>query len=320
MVKKESQPTAPSEAMKPTKDPPMIVTKQGSPSDEKDDKSDLRQARTPKHANTKVVDEANQEAPAAASRQYYPAHDYPPHPRPPHPAQQQYGAAGYQYPPHQEYRYDQRQGPPFSPGQQQQQQPYYPRGREPLPPTISPGNNAYRQGYYGQGARSSNDMVATMQGTGVGTEWITTIHTNTEVGPLIPNYPPQDLRYYSSRSAYPPRDYARGQTPETRVAEGSTPFSRAVSSSLDRSVKSRNGDPDSKVPHIMEPKELLPPIEAKTDGNNSVAHSEDSSWRQLKQVASIDENEMLMRLAAQKAEEKDVTFLSIRNQHPLPPA
>lgn len=291
----------------------MIVTKQGSPSDEKDDKSDLRQARTPKHANTKVVDDANQEAPAAASRQYYPAHDYPPHSRPPHPAQQQYGATGYQYPPHQEYRYDQRQGPPFSPGQQQQQ-PYYPRGREPLPPTISPGNNAYRQGYYGQGREEQQRYGRYDARYGGGDRMDYNYSYQYRGGAAQPNYPPQDSRYYSSRSNYPPREYSRGQTPETRVADGSTPFSRAVSSSFDRSVKSRNGDPDSKVPRIMEPKELLPPIEAKTDGNNSVAHSEDSSWRQLKQVASIDENEMLMRLAAQKAEEKGRNILV--NQEP----
>lgn len=100
---------------------------------------------------------------------------------------------------------------------------------------------------------------------------------------------------------------------EGRLPDGTTPFTRAVSSSFDRSVKSRSGDPDMKAPYILESKGIPSPVDPHGDGNNSVAHSEDS-WRQLKQVASIDETEMQKRMEERKSEDKGRNILV--NQEP----
>ncbi len=86
--------------------PPSIVTKQSSPSDE--DKVHIRQARTPKHANTKAVDGGDLNKGVDAARALsYPMQDYPPSSLAvPPPQQQQYGgghpgggSGGYHYPP-----------------------------------------------------------------------------------------------------------------------------------------------------------------------------------------------------------------------------
>lgn len=308
MARREGQPKHASDAAKPMKDPPMIVTKQGSPSDDTDSKRELRQARTPKHANTKVIDESSKDT-AAASRHFHPGHEYPPHSRPPPPGHQ-HGAVGYEYPPQQDYRYDQRLPAPFSPGQQQ----YYQRGREPLPPTVSPGTNAYRQGYYGHGRQEQPPRYGRYDSRYTGPDRADYNYSyQVRAGGAQPTYPPQDARFYNSRSSYPPREYTRGPPAEGRLPDGTTPFTRAVSSSFDRSVKSRSGDPDMKAPYILEPKGIPSPVDLQADGNNSVAHSEDS-WRQLKQVASIDENEMQKRLAALKSDDKGRNILV--NQEP----
>jgi hypothetical protein len=78
---------------------------------------------------------------------------------------------------------------------------------------------------------------------------------------------------------------------------------RAVSSSFDRSIKSTENQKSGIVPggpsyYSQQVPQSMPPIK---DGG-SVEASDDDSWRQLKQVASVDDNMIRARIAQQKAE------------------
>ena len=98
-----------------------------------------------------------------------------------------------------------------------------------------------------------------------------------------PNYP-------SQHPAAMMQGYHSGPPPNS----GST-FSRAVSSSFDRSVKSRDSrDKQEQRAPMEEPHHAMaPPPPAQDD--RSV--SEDGSWRQLNQIQSVDEEELRKRLA-----------------------
>lgn len=121
-------------------------------------------------------------------------------------------------------------------------------------------------------------------------------------GPHPPPYPP-----HGQGGQYPPREHYQG--PEGRYPADhhgqSGNFSRAVSSSFDRSVKSRSGD--EKAPGSEPPKHggAPPPADLPVDADASLA-SDDMSWRQLKQVHSVDDSAIRERLQkAEKGETED---------------
>lgn len=72
-------------------------------------------------------------------------------------------------------------------------------------------------------------------------------------------------------------------------------FSRAVSSSFDRSVKSR--DSGDKVEHRPPMEEQHHAMAPPPPANDERSVSEDGSWRQLNQIQSVDEEEIRKRLA-----------------------
>jgi Myb-like DNA-binding domain len=306
MSTQEVQPKDSVDMVNTRKEAPVILTKEGSHDDDSDGRNELRQARTPKHANTKSYDEPLHEV--SSSRHFYPSQDFS-HARPRAPLQH-YGAQGYPYPPnHHDTRYDQRQ-PPYSPAQQHRS--YYSRGREILPPTVSPGNNTHRHPLYinGRDEQSRYARFEPRYGSGERLEYAYPYQYQGNHAPS--HHPSHDPAYYGNVPAYPPREYPRGQI-DSRISEGTTPFSRAVSSSFDRSVKSKLGDSESKVIKVKNLNDLQNRYEGPEDCNNSVAHSDDS-WRQLHQVASIDEIEMRKQLEKRKAAENGRNILV--NQEP----
>jgi len=306
---------------------PNINTRQPLPNDEnQNNTSESRQARTPKHANTKGVgfDGLNKE-----SRKSFPNQDHL-HPQSsriqPHGSQQHYSGAGYQQYPHRDYRYEHRQGVPYSPSQQNQRQHFY-RRQEQHMATVSPGTNIeYRQYYRDQHLhqdyqRFSNRYDGRSYGGDgrydysgyppAGYQSQQHQHQNQQQHQAQNHHQHQHQHqhqhnqphrnYASDNRVYGRpqgnRDYHRNQTPvEGRYSESNaTPFTRAVSSSFDRSVKSRNE---------MEKGTTMEPLKEATRGtpppDTSEAPSDDSSWRQLGQVASIDEAELQRRLADKK--------------------
>lgn len=134
-----------------------------------------------------------------------------------------------------------------------------------------------------------------------------------------PHPPPHPPLYPHAASAYSfdgapsrPPSSAWGVPPTYRGPEHyrshnvNTNFSRAVSSSFDRSTKS--GDK-----HQYSPKPHIPPPTAPMAGDSG-SMSEDASWGALKHVHSVDEEEIRKRLVKQKERHnanKDV----IVNQH-----
>lgn len=94
-------------------------------------------------------------------------------------------------------------------------------------------------------------------------------------GPHPPPYPPhsQGAQYHGER---PPAHYH----PEHH--SGNSNFSRSVSTSFDRSVKSREAH------HEHKPIKALAPPQGELTQNASMA-SDDMSWKQLKQVHSVDD-------------------------------
>ena len=212
---------------------------------------------------------------------------------------------------------------------------YYGRGRDSMP-TVSPGGgNDYRQNPYYNNNRDDyhrppsswyhpppQDAPAQPQN-----------YRHGEHDQHYSNYPPsysgpqgggahyppntayggyqqQDSRYggYTRPPHYPhpPRpDYGR-HTPAHeagRYPDQQGNFTRAVSSSFDRSVKSRTDtDPKHDMRRNNKPDVVMEA--SNQDGNGSVAASDDFSWRQLNQVESIDEAALQDRVN-QKKEKRD---------------
>jgi len=88
---------------------------------------------------------------------------------------------------------------------------------------------------------------------------------------------------------YPPQGYHGGPP------NSASTFSRAVSSSFDRSVKSRDSGEkaDHQRPITEAPHHAMGPPPPANDDHSA---SEDGSWRQLNQIQSVDEEEMRKRL------------------------
>jgi hypothetical protein len=97
-----------------------------------------------------------------------------------------------------------------------------------------------------------------------------------------------------AQGGMPPEHYPRGPPNNANNAN----FSRAVSSSFDRSIKSHAQEDNSKSHGGMDISPKLLPARAPDRDNGSV--SEDGSWGALKQVASVDED--VMRKRSQKVE------------------
>lgn len=146
-----------------------------------------------------------------------------------------------------------------------------------------------------------------------------------------PPYPPYDRGYPPYGRMYPPHQYAGGYEsswgpppgppppgyhgrppayhgmppaqythhPQSRGAAptaGDGNFSRAVSSSFDRSVKSKNSD-DKAAPPIDHPEQdVAPEYEQHPPPGDGGSVSDEGSWRQLNQIQSVDEDEMRKRI------------------------
>ena len=80
------------------------------------------------------------------------------------------------------------------------------------------------------------------------------------------------------------------------VTSGDSAFSRAVSSSFDRSVKSRNSDEKVTGTHQMEQDTQGHYGSSMMNGDGG-SISDDGSWKQLNQIQSVDEEEIRKRIA-----------------------
>jgi len=99
-----------------------------------------------------------------------------------------------------------------------------------------------------------------------------------------PQYPPQHPP--SSHGQAPPHG------PATAITGDGT-FSRAVSGSFDRSVKSKNSDDKTGGPQHMDQDRPPQQYTMNTDGGSL---SDDGSWKQLNQIQSVDEEEIRKRI------------------------
>jgi len=126
-------------------------------------------------------------------------------------------------------------------------------------------------------------------------------------------YPPSHGGQYGAPRP-PPEHYQRPPPsgpegrypPEHHEASGS--FSRAVSSSFDRSVKSRTVDEKPRPVEAPKPaKPMSPPAPVDTTLDASMA-SDDLSWKMLKQVHSVDDSAIRERLkdVKEQAEENHI--------------
>jgi hypothetical protein len=125
-----------------------------------------------------------------------------------------------------------------------------------------------------------------------------------------PMYPPQQYPSGYSQRHGPPPGWGHHVSYHSRPAPPNYPnqhpgmmqgyqgpatnnsnFSRAVSSSFDRSINSRKSDDKTAMEH-SHPLMAPPP-----PANDDRSVSEDGSWRQLNQIQSVDEEEMRKRLA-----------------------
>lgn len=96
------------------------------------------------------------------------------------------------------------------------------------------------------------------------------------------------------RPPYVPRDYQQRHTPnDGRYPEHAGPVSRAVSSSFDRSIKSR----DEVAIHNRANMDYHPHYPPPAQDTSVGGASDDSSWHKLNQVASIDDAAIQERLS-----------------------
>lgn len=304
-----------------------------SESSEKRDEVSFRQARTPKHANkTMSLTEAEKQGDESKPRElHYPPRSavggpqaaYAPnsfHVRE-QPHHQQYP------PPH----YDAAQRLPLSGNAGDE---YSPRDRQfyanrpRTMPTVSPGgaDAQYRNYYppaassrvageaefaprvgasYGQAPPRYDSFRPPPQGEYRGYEQQQHFGYNSGG----PSYPPTGpySRAYAPREEYRggnpatyqppylPRDYQqRHNSNEGRYPEQAGPVSRAVSSSFDRSIKSREEAANYSKALMEHHHPHYPP---QTQDGSVGGASDDSSWHKLNQVASIDEAAVQERLS-----------------------
>lgn len=127
-------------------------------------------------------------------------------------------------------------------------------------------------------------------------------------GPLPPPYShPQGGQY--PPGSRPPEHYQRPPSAThdpayvTEHHTGNTPFSRSVSTSFDRSVKSSRPDERMRLPESKMIKQSSP-TPGEITQNASVA-SDDCSWKQLKQVHSVDDVAMRDPIVKTSSEEDD---------------
>ena len=154
-----------------------------------------------------------------------------------------------------------------------------------------------------------------------------------------PNYPPQSYGGYPPEGRgnppswgnhpppyhhgppgqYPPDHYGRhpSSTHDGRYNEGSNnTFSRAVSSSFDRSIKSRTSEEKA---HMDAESKNRKPSSSPTGQNihdhhpqdASMAGSDNLSWHQLNQVHSVDENAIRERLEKKEGEAKEGNHIKL---------
>jgi Myb-like DNA-binding domain len=116
--------------------------------------------------------------------------------------------------------------------------------------------------------------------------------------PIMHHHPEQQQQHFSSRGNGGPHNMMIND-------RNNANFSRAVSSSFDRSIKSapersnQGGGSTEHSPKLSAAIQQQPPQDC-----GSV--SEDASWGALKQVHSVDEEELRRRIAKRKDREKDV--------------
>ena len=159
-------------------------------------------------------------------------------------------------------------GPP-APGQYQYEQRQHEYGHgPPPPPNMQYGQHMYPPQQYPGGYQHR-------QGPPPG--WGPTVSYQNRPPP---NYPAQHPGMMQGYHGGPPNS--------------ASTFSRAVSSSFDRSVKSRDGDKAEQRNAMEEPHQAMAPP---PPANDDRSMSEDGSWRQLNQIQSVDEEEIRKRLA-----------------------
>lgn len=280
------------------------------------------QARTPKHANKQSKDGSNNAPERIAShaqRNIAANHGSWNNSGPPPPV---YQSSSYPPPPH---IFEHPRGGAFQPAHDRHS---YPLGQAPM--QISPGGGRY---YFNGSGRFSSSNSAPYD------------HRYSADFSQGPNYPqqqrygggppplyPQQQQQFSGydggvrapASWGPPPSFPHGRPPamhhhhhhhaeqqlfgRTGVPSmmnndrNNANFSRAVSSSFDRSIKSGHEKGSSSHIELHSPKIISVAQHAPDTGSVS----EDASWGALKQVHSVDEDEMRKRLKRKGAREKDV--------------
>lgn len=296
-----------------------------SDSSEKRDEISFRQARTPKHNNksTPLTDKEKQDGVAKPRELQYP----PRHPG----AYLTNSFTAREQPQHQQYpppHYDggsrphpTGRGADFSPRERQ----FY-SSRSRAMPTVSPGgaDAQYRNHYptdassrsagdsefaartgaiYGQAPPSYDSFRPPPQGDY--RAFSNQQHFGYNSGPSYPPtgpynraYPPRDEFRGGNPAAYQPppylpREYQQRLTPhDAHYPEQAGAVTRAVSSSFDRSIKSRE-EAANHSKAFMEIRTHYPPQSQEASVGGA---SEDSSWHKLNQVASIDDAAIQERL------------------------
>jgi hypothetical protein len=298
-----------------------------------DPSKDFGQARTPKHANKTNNDEHAKEAPITPERRNHQGHYHerdlaggrghqhqqrpggpPPghpgyhernYPPPNRPFEGRMGGSGAFHPREQRQGFPGRGPPPMqvSPGGGR----YYPNPNNPNNYNNNPNNgpSRYNNGPYDQ--RYSGEYQRFEQHNAPSN------YQRAPYGGPPPMFPPQQQfsGYDPSNQPLPPSwgpppSFPHGRPPQ--FAQGGMPpehyhrgplnannntFSRAVSSSFDRSIKSHAQDDKQGHGGSMDVSPKLAPGHPLAVDNGSV--SEDGSWGALKQVTSVDEDVMLKR-------------------------
>ena len=255
--------------------PPGVITvdKSENGPDSSKDGTTASQARTPKHANKAKEEEGKDDKKPVGGQR-----------RPP----QSWSTAPY----HGNFPFEPRGGVPFHHPNDRHS---YPSSGPPAPMQVSPGGGRYLVG--GVGNRFGNPQHE---------QWYKA--ADFSHAPSYPQRPPYQGIYpngYDNRN-HPswgvPPSYGRPPHPQQSMSQemyrgpatnGS--FSRAVSSSFDRSIKSSHDKNSSNVEHSPKPHSASQP----TQGDNG-SFSEDASWGDLKQVHSVDEDELRRRISKRK--------------------
>ena len=117
-------------------------------------------------------------------------------------------------------------------------------------------------------------------------------------GMAVSQYPPQAHPGSSQPPPPPPSQHHQQRHPANNpITNGDSTFSRAVSSSFDRSVKSRNSD-ENKASGTQRMEQEHPSQYASSMMNaDGGSISDDGSWKQLNQIQSVDEEEIRKRIA-----------------------